>query len=132
VTLLLSRHLNLIGSTRTSAVQVRLDRGHDLTEGVPVTLAGDVADVRQQQRVGQRAQRAVRRQRLGLEDVQARAGDPAGPQHLDQRLLVDERSSRRVDQVGRRLHQRQLSRADEMAGGGFGAHVHADHVGRAE
>ena len=52
--------------------------------------------------------------RLLLEDVEARAGDLAGAQRLDERRLVHDRAARDVDQVGSRLHQRELRRADQV------------------
>ena len=41
---------------------------------------------------------------------------PALLQHLRQRLLIDDRSARGVDEKGGRLHQREPFGIDEMAG----------------
>ena len=41
---------------------------------------------------------------LVLEDVEARAGDLAGLQHLDERGLVDDLAARRVHDDGAGLH----------------------------
>ena len=47
------------------------------------------------------------------EDIDRCAGDRALPQRLGQRRLVHDSASRGVDQVGRRLQRRELSRTDE-------------------
>ncbi|WIM90095.1 phosphatase PAP2 family protein [Candidatus Mycobacterium wuenschmannii] len=73
----------------------------DLGDGVPVEdavdLFGHVADVRSGDDVVQRPQRVPGRQRLGVEHVEAGAGDAPRPQRLDERCLVDNRSARGVD-----------------------------------
>ncbi len=46
--------------------------------------------------------------RLLLEHVERRAGDAVRAQRLDQRRLVDDRTARDVDEIGGRLHQREL------------------------
>ncbi len=98
-----------------------------------VVVGGDVADVRQQQRVRQRAQRMVGRERLDVVDVERRhrrCGRSA--QRRDQRRLVDDRPARGVDQVCGRLHGRELLGADQSPAGGRQRHVHGDHVGLGE
>src|SRR5258706_1440265 len=67
-----------------------------------------VADMRRCQYVVQRAEGVRRRQRLNVEYVDRRAGDALVRQHVDQRLLVDDRPARRIDQPGRWLHSLQL------------------------
>src|SRR5439155_24459798 len=86
-----------------------------LTVEYPVALLGDVAQMRRDHRVGKVAQGMVERQRLLVIDVQARAGDRALPDRGDQRGFVDDRAARGVDQVGGRLHQRELAGAEEPA-----------------
>src|ERR1700682_6486343 len=63
-----------------------------------------VADMRRRQHVVQRPEGVRRRQRLSVEYIDRRAGDPLVLQDADQRLLVDDRSSRRIDQPGGWLH----------------------------
>ena len=73
-----------------------------------------------------------RLQRLALEHVEARARDRAPVERRDQRLLVDDGAARGVDQVGRRLHRRQLRLADEVARLRVEGRVHGDVVGAAQ
>src|SRR5712691_5730009 len=79
--------------------------------------------VREADRVGreddvvEREQRIVRRDRLRLEDVERRAGDPALLQRRGEGGLVDDRASRDVDQERARLHQREPLPVDQAAGG---------------
>jgi hypothetical protein len=73
------------------------DLGSGLAVEDPVDLVGDVAHVRGGGDVVQRAQRMPRRQRLGVEDVEAGAGDTPRAQSIDQSRLVDNRAARGVD-----------------------------------
>jgi hypothetical protein len=73
------------------------DLGSGLAVEDPVDLFGDVAHVRSGGDVVQRAQRMPRRQRLGVEDVEAGTGDAPRAQRVDQSRLVDNRASRGVD-----------------------------------
>jgi len=73
------------------------DLGGGLAVEDPVDLFGDVAHVRGGGDVVQRAQRMPRRQRLGVEDVEAGTGDAPRAQRVDQSRLVDNRASRGVD-----------------------------------
>nr|WP_082993396.1 phosphatase PAP2 family protein [Mycobacterium sp. 1245111.1] len=73
------------------------DLGGGLAVEDPVDLFGDVAHVRGSGDVVQRAQRMPRRQRLGVEDVEAGTGDAPRAQSVDQSRLVDNRSARGVD-----------------------------------
>ena len=54
--------------------------------------------------------------RLRLEDIEAGTGDCASLQRGDQRRFVDDGPSRHVDDERARLHQRELSGTDQMAG----------------
>src|SRR4029077_14622890 len=72
-----------------------------------------VADMRRCQDVVQRPERVRRWQRLRVEYVDRRTGDPLVLQDADQRLLVDDRPARRIDQSGRWLHSLQLRSSDE-------------------
>src|SRR5438552_314330 len=67
-----------------------------------------VADMRRGQYVVQRPEGVRRWQRLSVEYVDRRTGDPLVLQDADQRLLVDDRPARRIDQPGRWLHSLQL------------------------
>src|SRR6202035_6063922 len=60
-----------------------------------------VADMRRGQYVVQRPEGVRRWQRLSVEYVDRRAGDLPVRQDADQRLLVDDRPARRIDQPGR-------------------------------
>ncbi len=73
----------------------------------------------------------LRRQRLDSENVQPRAGDAAGAERLDQRLLLHDRAARGVDQDRAGLHQRELRRRDEALRLRGEPQVHAHHVARA-
>ena len=50
-----------------------------------------------------------------LEYVETGAQDLARTQSLDQRMLIDQRTTSRVDQDRRRLHQAQFRLTDDMA-----------------
>ena len=66
--------------------------------------------MRRQDHVVQLEQRIVERERLDLEDVEARrrrSGDRGAPPSAP---LIDQLAPADVDEVGRRLHQRQLRR----------------------
>src|SRR6266446_8722892 len=67
-----------------------------------------VAEMGRCQYVVQRTEGVRRRQRLNVEYVDRRAGDVLVRQYADQRLLVDDRPARRIDQPGRWLHSLQL------------------------
>ena len=54
--------------------------------------------------------------RFVLEHVEAGAGDLALPERSRQRLLVDDRPARGIDQEGGRLHQREFTRTDLVPG----------------
>ena len=100
-------------------------------KGAVVPL-GDVAEMRRDHDVVHLAERMVERQRLDVVDVEAGAGDRFGVQRRDQRLLVDDRPARGVDEIGGRLHQPELSRADEPARAVAQHDMNGDDVGIAE
>ena len=84
-----------------SALPDAAEPAGDLAGGLTVEGAvdalGDVADVRRGDDVVQRAQRVPGRQRLGVEDVEAGAGESLRPQSVDERGLVDDWAARCVD-----------------------------------
>src|SRR4029077_21201930 len=67
-----------------------------------------VADMRRCEYVVQRPERVRRWQRLSVEYVDRRPGDPPAVQNAHQRLLADYRPARRIDQPSRWLHSLQL------------------------
>ena len=69
-------------------------------------------------RFGAWQQRIVGGQRLGVGDVERGAGDLPVVQRLRERLVVDDRAARRVDQDRGRLHQRERVGVDQVAGAG--------------
>jgi hypothetical protein len=73
------------------------DGGGGLPVEGSVHHVGDVADVRSGDDVVQQPQPVAFGQRLDVEHVECRRGDPVRLQSLDQRLLVDDRSARGVD-----------------------------------
>ncbi|MNN54122.1 hypothetical protein D3C81_1689170 [compost metagenome] len=72
--------------------------------------------MRQQNRIIQRRQRMMVRKRLLHVHVQSCRPDRSAAQRLDQRLFVDGRSSRSVDENGGLLHQLKLALADHPPG----------------
>ena len=73
----------------------------------------------------------VERQRLDVEHVEAGAGDLLSLQRGDQRRLVDDRAARGVDEIGRRLHQREFGGADQPARAVAEHDMDGDEVGLA-
>ena len=57
----------------------------------------------------------ARGQRLRVEDVETCAGDASLAQRLDERVLIDDRAARDVDEEGGRLHQPQPARVEQAA-----------------
>jgi hypothetical protein len=73
-------------------------------------------------------ERVVHVDRLLLEHVERRAGDPAAVDRLGQRRLVDNAPARGVDHDCRRLHQAELAPADQPQRLGGARRVDRDHV----
>ena len=65
--------------------------------------------------VRQLEQRVVGRQRLGVDDVEPGASEPARSKRLDEGGLVDDRAARDVHQEGARPHRREAARIEEPA-----------------
>ena len=78
-------------------------------------LLGDPGHVRRHDHVVEGEIGMVRRQRLGREHVERRAADAAVAQRRDQRLVVDHRAARHVDDQRARLHQADAPRVDQTA-----------------
>src|SRR5271157_1910973 len=79
----------------------------------PVEFSRDETDMRRGKDVIQRPERVIRRQRLDVEHVERRASNAAVTQNLDERRLVNYRSTRGIDEPGRWLHGLQLGRSDQ-------------------
>src|SRR5215475_10240621 len=79
-----------------------------------------------------RAQRAAGRERLDLEDVERCAGDPPLAQSLNKRRLVNQLASRRVDEIRRGPHNRQLVAPYQAPGGRIEIAMERDEVGLLE
>ena len=67
-------------------------------------------------------------ERLALDDVEARGGELARIEGLEQRGLVDDRPARRVDQDRARPHPRERPGVDQVAGRRVEVAVQADEV----
>ena len=94
-----------------------VERGHHLLGDdharAVLRLVGRGGEVRGDDDLVELEQRA--RVRLGREDVERRARELPGPDRLGQRLLVDERSARRVDEPRAVAHQGDCVPIDEAA-----------------
>jgi len=103
-----------------NVIRLPLQEGDDVVDWhrprARVGFAGDRADMWGQDDVVETEERvALRRQRLLGVDVQRRAGDPPGAQRRCKRWRVDQRPAGGINEVSTRLHQRQLTRADQAA-----------------
>src|ERR1700751_1021832 len=67
--------------------------------------------------------------RLLFEHIKPSGGDPASRKGPGQRLLIDDRSSSGVDEIGRRFHQGEPVGVNEMAGFWGQRTAHADKGG---
>ena len=97
-----------------------------------LSLDGRAREVRREHDVRRIAQRRVGRQRLLGEHVERGAGEPARTQRCDERLLVDERAARGVDEQRAGPQQREPGRVDEAARRIRDRQVEADDVGGLE
>ena len=88
---------------------------HHTVVPMGVMLAGKSGDVRHQHSVRQAAEWVVNREGFFIIDVEARARDLVVLQGVDQRRLIDERTARRVEQLGVRFHQAAPIRPDQAA-----------------
>ncbi len=97
-------------------LEERADLARDRLGDLDLRLLGAGAEVRREDDVPRRAQRAVGRERLRIEHVERGAGQPAVVERLDERRLVHDAAARAVDQAAGGLHFRQRRRADQAAG----------------
>ena len=104
----------LIALSAVDEVMHRAARGvifQIFAEELHVALAGvaerHVArDVRREQEILGLAQRMIRRQRFGHDDIERRTGEVPGIQRFDQRVLVDGRAAANVDDISAFREQR--------------------------
>src|SRR4051794_17077512 len=100
---------------RRLAARVGGHRGEGRAGDAAEALVGPAQRVRRDDDVVELEERVVGGRRLLLEDVDRGAGDGPVDERPMQRLLVDDRAARRVDEIGGGLHQRELARADQLA-----------------
>ena len=118
--------------SRRFALEPGVDALDHLAIVVAKTVLGDVAEMRRQHEVVELAERMVDRQRLDREHVDAGARDLLLRQRFQQRAFVDDRPARGVDEVGGRLHAREIGRADQAARALAEHHMDGDDVGGGE
>src|SRR6266436_2177142 len=97
-----------------------------------IKIFGYVADVRCREDVLQFPEGVIWTQRLYLEYVDRGPGYPAGLQRVDQSHLVNDRSTRCVDESRRRLHQGELGCPDQPFGTTAQDEMDCHDVGLAE
>src|SRR5882757_258282 len=76
-----------------------------------------------------------REKRIGwflLEHIEGRASDPPACQNVRERLLIDDRSARSIDEKSGLLHQGEALSIHEVAGLGRQRAVHRNDVGAGE
>src|SRR5262249_2282326 len=125
-------HVWVKGARGYFPLQIVVDGLHGLIEEEVIRIARDEAHMRRQHRVLTRAERMFFWERLDLVDVESRTGDAIFLQGSNQCLFLYQRAPGSVDQVRRRLHQRQLLRLDDVTGAFREAQVDADHVALSE
>src|SRR5580692_174021 len=92
------------------------DRSRRIGVESPVEVFCNESDMRRRQEVLEGTEWMCRWQGLGIENVHGRSCDSLRAQGLDERLLIDDRTARCVDQSRRRFHECQFGGADETAG----------------
>src|SRR6266436_7339009 len=108
------------------------DVGRGIAVEGPIEIFSYVADVRRREDVLQLAEGVIWSQRLHLEYVDRGRGDPARLQRFDQSHLVDDRTTRCVDESRRRLHQGELGCPDQPFGTTAQDEMDCHDVGPAE
>ena len=97
----------------------------------PHRLGDDIAEMRRQHRIRRATNDIAGRERFSIEDVEPRE-DAAVPQSRDQRVFVDERASRSVDEDRSGFHSCDLRRADRPPASRRKHQVQTDRIGAAE
>src|ERR1700758_2413619 len=92
------------------------DVGSGVAVEGPIKIFTDVADVWRCEGVLLLPEGMIRGQRLNVKHVDRSPGYPARLQRFDQSHLVDDRTTRRVDEPRRRLHQGELGCPDQPVG----------------
>src|SRR5690348_7935914 len=96
--------------------RLAVEKSENVVDGAGVkiseTFDGRKPKMRRKHRVRQIAERIVRRQRLSVIDIE-RGNDSSGTSGRNQRLLIDNRTARGVDQNRALFHQREFGAADE-------------------
>ena len=101
----------------------------------PVTgeaLVRPAKGVRREDHVVELENGVVEVRRFLFEHVEPGARDPALLKRVGQRLLIDDRSSGRIYEIGRRLHQGETLGVDEVAGFRGQRTTYADEIRMAE
>src|SRR6202048_1812113 len=115
---------------------VNLDPFCDVGRGVavegPIKIFGYVADVRRREDVLQLPERMVGLQRFDVEYINGGTSDLTRLQSFNQSRLVDDRSTRCVDESRRRLHQGELGCPDQLFGTTAQDQMDCHDVGLAE
>src|ERR1700732_5323981 len=88
---------------RCCGLEPLCDVGRGIAVEGPIKIFGYVADVRRREDVLQLPEGVIRRQRLNVKHVDRSPGYPARLQRFDQSHLVDDRTTRCVDEPCRRL-----------------------------
>lgn len=121
-----SRLTTYLGATPSASART----ASKVLRAMPVKHSSCVAEpVRGHDHVGQLQDRVVPGCRLDLEDVEPGARDAPRAERLVQRLLLDDRSARGVDDVGGLLHQPELVGPDQALGPGAQRAVDRHEVG---
>src|SRR5262249_15202603 len=117
---------------RENAHRLAVEEGPDVVDDVAeiqaIVFHADVTKVGGDDRVIQSAKWVIEGQRLDVEHIQPGSGDPVLLKHAQQRLFVDDRATRGIDDVGGRLHQSELLRADQAARTVGELHVDGDKI----
>src|ERR1700730_13943432 len=95
-------------------------------------LIGPAKCVRRHDDVVDRKKRIVRIGRFLLEHIEGRASDLPACQNVRERLLIDDRSARSIDEKGGLFHQGEAVSIHEVAGLGRQRAVHGNDVGAGE
>src|SRR5262249_27008089 len=123
-----SQYFRIDAIRRWLAAEKREDVVDDDVRHLLAHLLDGAAEMRSGDDVGHFQERR-RHVRLVLEYVEARAGDLALLERARQRLLVDDRPARGIDQEGGRLHQREFTGTDLVSGRGQQRRMQRHEIG---
>src|SRR5882724_4290796 len=112
---------------------LNVERSPDITCAVSgEALIGPAKCVRRHDDVVDREKRIGRIGRFLVEHIEGRASDPPACQNVRERLLIDDRSARSIDEKGALLHQGETLSIHEVVGLGRQRAVHRNDVGAGE